>query len=273
MNFINFLWFVKDNSISLGTVIAFIPEVEKAVVEITSSSILNNSYGKREMTKYNITEIQLASRIADKTYQILSRAKAKPLPPEPLEWNFSQDGKRIGGMQGHHKDFNYGEYNVFQRAFVFLHSARRLEYLVYRISSCMPLFECVFTNERNEVTQKVCERAAFYLEESAEERMSIFNDLKWAYDLRSTFLHGQSPSNKQVNPEMLKSISVRVDELLRATLTMIIMFDNSIFEDDIKRNSFLKNLIFGHTAYLLDKEYQKNIEERSTAQLKRNKKK
>lgn len=272
MDFLNFLWFAKDNSISLGTAIIFVPEIKKAIVEVKPSSILNNCSGDRVQIEYDKSEIIYATSIKDKCTSILTNAKAKPLDPEPVSWDLTPEGKRISGISGHHKDFDYSEYNAFQRAFVFLHSARRLDYLVYRISSYMPLFECLFTTERNEVTQKVCERVAFYLGDDTEERVSIFNDMKWAYDLRSAFLHGQSPSKKHVNRDALIKMSTRLDELIRAALTMIIMVDSHIFENDIKRDYFLKYLIFGETAYLLDEDYQKKENERLAKQLKDNRK-
>ena len=89
------------------------------------------------------------------------------------------------------------------------------------------------------------------------KRISIFNDIKAAYELRSVYLHGQKPEKKKIHKDNLTKISIRLDELLRATLTMIIMCDSEIFQDEDLRSCFLKYLIMGESAYLLSPEYIK----------------
>ena len=52
------------------------------------------------------------------------------------------------------------------------------------------VLECLFSTDPMEVTHKLSERVALFLEQSPEERQNIFKEIKKLYGLRSTIVHG-----------------------------------------------------------------------------------
>ena len=255
-DYLNFFWFVKDNSITVGEAIVYIPEIKDSAVKIRIPSIKNTCTGKREDTCYNSDEINFAQEISGRAEKLCPNVNV--FIADHTEWEEDKDGKPIKGSMGHHEDFDYSKFNVFQRAFQFLGSARKLDLILYKIAAYIPVFECIFTTDRTEVTQKVCERTSFYLEGDIEQQIAVFNDIYAAYGLRSAYLHGQKPAKSTSNKD-LKNLSTRLDELLRAILIMILLYDSDTFKDDDLRSIYLKYLIMGKGAYLCSPEYKKML--------------
>jgi hypothetical protein len=248
-------WFVKDCCLSVSNGMADVPELAKMTVTITSNSVLHNSLGKLETVTLMQSDILLATQVYSK-YQSLMGPQSPPIDDE-IEWIRNKDGKPIKAFQGLSSDFDYGTYNCIDRAMVFLNSARKAQYFVYKIAYYIPILECLFTTDKFEVTQKVSERVAFYIEEDEDERIAMYDFIKEVYDIRSTFLHGQKFKSKNIQRDVLEPHSIRLDEVVRAILTLVIMHDSDYFvgteqgihKNDVKekRDKYLKYLMFSKT--------------------------
>ena len=254
-SFVNCLWFVKDNSITVTGAIAYIEGMPKSITTANSNVVFQNSVGKRVDSVFNIEEILYACKIFVNMNKVCMNGTHKE--EDPIEWIRNKDGKAVKGFQGYSLDFDYSAYNCVERAMVFLSTARKTEYLVYKIAFYIPILECLFATDKGEVVQKESERTAIYLEDSRDKMIEIYEFIKDAYEIRSTFLHGQKFHSRKITKEILEPIAIRLDEIIRASLLTVIMCDSENFigivsngnskEKIEKRTKFLKYITFYDT--------------------------
>lgn len=230
--FLSFLWFVKDNSIGILNAIIFIPEIKGCVLENTIKSLHVNCVGKSETVWFTQSETLRAKDIYLKFTEINKSPtwdKNAPMNLPPINWNLNDEGKPSFALDNQAYMVQYSEFNCIERALVFLNTARKTDYLVYKIAYYMPIFECLFTTDKAAVTHKVCERLAIYLEEDRDKRIELYNFMENVYNIRSTFLHGQKFSAADIKSDQLIPISTRMDELVRSAFLMIILYDSDNF--------------------------------------------
>ncbi|TCD08601.1 hypothetical protein EZ449_12235 [Pedobacter frigidisoli] len=106
----------------------------------------------------------------------------------------------------------------------------------------MPILECLFSSDSNEVVQKVSERTAYYIGTTKAYRIDIFKTIKGSYDARSKFVDGQSV---RTNYTKLSEQAMSKDNIVRKVLTKLIEQDDKIFlgkENEL--NKYLIELIF-----------------------------
>jgi len=155
---------------------------------------------------------------------------------EILETNFLLD-KLFGIKMGHKDDSSLkkNKSNRIERAIIFVNEARATADLPKKIAMYVASLECLFTTKNEEVTHKVSERCACYIEATPESKMSTFYIIKKAYGIRSSYMHGKDVS---LNREILIDISVSIDEMLRVTLNKIINNHIEFFLRDPKDKTF-----------------------------------
>jgi len=110
-----------------------------------------------------------------------------------------------------------------------------------KIAFTIPVLECLFSTDANEVTQKVSERAAFYFGKDNTERQGIFDIIKDVYNLRSKYFHGQELKSKHESIDNQKLLSLSMDCLLRRIFTKVIMEDSALF-NEFDQNKFDKDM-------------------------------
>ena len=127
------------------------------------------------------------------------------------------------------------------RAWTFLLKSRMTHVLPMKIAFTIPVLECLFSTDANEVTQKVSERAAFYFGKDNTERQGIFDIIKDVYNLRSKYFHGQELKSKHESIDNQKLLSLSMDCLLRRIFTKVIMEDSALF-NEFDQNKFDKDM-------------------------------
>jgi len=116
-----------------------------------------------------------------------------------------------------------------ERAFQFLGSARGTVNIFVKIAHYCSALEALFCSDSNEISHKLAERIAVFLETSSPMRVRLFRQIKEAYGLRSKVIHGAKP---RCEAEDLLRICATLDEVVRRVLNRIIAKDDwkSFFE-------------------------------------------
>lgn len=212
-----FLWFVKDNSISLDFISGIIDE--KEIIVVTKCLILyTNRFGEFEAEKFSEYELKKALEIQQKYNSIF----------QPKRESFKDIVNKI---DTNYNTTSYNEHNRIQRSIKFLQALRATVFLPQKISLYIPIFECLFSIDATEISHKVSERIAYYLGSNKEERLEIFKTTKECYDLRSKFFHGSDLGKSHNTFESQKILAEKVDEICRKILLKVIHEDSSIFLD------------------------------------------
>jgi hypothetical protein len=128
----------------------------------------------------------------------------------------------------------------FDRAFYFLQAARGSPDLGVKIANYCTCFETLFSTDAQELSHKLAERIACFLEKDLENRISVFHTIKKAYAIRSRIVHGSRGSSKL--GEQLREVSVSCDNLIRRILVRILeepslqeYFQKAISDKDIEK--------------------------------------
>ena len=213
------LWLIKDNSINLDTGFLTTEGTFPRVVSNDWKARFSNSSGSFEAAIFNRAQLEEA---ADLLSLWLSSAEEN-----------NQD-----------RDFLFKNAARLHRVVFFLQAARAQDRLPLRIAHYCTCFETLFTTDSIEVSHKVAERMARFLGTTPEERQRIYDQVKDAYGIRSSVVHGELLSKRFANVE---PNSVECDRLLRSTIRRILL-DPSLLEmflsEKGKLNAFFKELIF-----------------------------
>lgn len=231
--FLVFLWFVKDNSISLEQAYGHFT-IAKTVSWWTGRNIFSTCTGQFENTKFNEVELEeVVNLLLNYTeHCAVSEAQSKQKTSwvkKPME-----SGEFRAGVDP------YKIENRIERTMSFLSSARSTPHLPQKITHYMAILECLFSSDGSEIIHKVSERTAFYLEETKAERIALYKAIKNAYSVRSKFVHGDEPKKTH---EQLCDIAIEVDIIIRRVLKKVILTDYKIFlQKDL--NQYFTELIF-----------------------------
>lgn len=106
------------------------------------------------------------------------------------------------------------------RGFYFLQGARARPDLGLKIATYCTCLEALFSTDTQELSHKLAERIACFLETGHKERIKVFNDVKTAYGIRSKIIHGAGGSQRM--RETIGNASVSLDEILRRVLLRIV---------------------------------------------------
>lgn len=226
-----FLWFVKDNSISLDFISGICDE--KEIITVTKCLILyTNRFGEFKAEKFSVNELKKALEIQQKFNSIF------PTKQEPYK-------DLVNTIDTNFNSTSYNEHNRIQRSLKFLQALRSTVYLPQKISLYIPIFECLFSIDATEISHKVSERIAYYLGNSKEGRVEIFKTIKECYDLRSKFFHGSDLGKSHNTFESQKELANKIDDICRRVLLKVIQDDSSIFlETKPNLQKYFDSLLF-----------------------------
>ncbi len=226
------IWIIKDHSccIDKGFIELFeIISSKKIISFFGSSNYLGsiNTYanGKIEKTKYSIKELE-------KTIEIFSEFKFRSYDETfDLTNNVSI----------------YNEQNRIGLALSFLSEIRPQHSLGIKISNFCSLFEAMFSTNSHEITHKLSERIACFLESKPEKRLELYKKIKSIYSIRSLIVHGSTINQKK--HMKLEELSSLADDITRKLLTKILknkhlvgFFVNS---NNVELDDYLNLIIFG----------------------------
>jgi hypothetical protein len=112
------------------------------------------------------------------------------------------------------------ETSRLERAFYFLQAARAASDLGVKISNYCTCFEALFSTDAQELSHKLAERIACFLEPELPNRLELYHTVKKAYGIRSKVVHGVAGSPK-LRDTVKKTASV-CDEVARKVLVRIL---------------------------------------------------
>lgn len=115
------------------------------------------------------------------------------------------------------------------RAMEFVNTARTARNIAIKIANYCSALETLFTTDSIELSHKLAERVAFFLDSRGENRATVFRSIKKLYGIRSKVVHGDVLQPRQI--EELPLLSVQCDNYLRAIL-------KAIFESDELKEVF-----------------------------------
>lgn len=198
--FSNSLWFIKDNAVT--PYIASICSDSNIEPEMLRRNVYyTNSLGSYDTVEFSKEEFNEAMN----WYNILD------------EFTFKKQSNSVDMSNNLSNMSNNINFNVpsFQRAFYYLDNARKSDFLPAKIASYISILETIFA-ANGENTQKVAERTAYFIGETVEERIAIYDDVKSIYDIRSCYVHGSLISDKK--HQTMPEISGKADVIVRRTL-------------------------------------------------------
>ena len=129
--------------------------------------------------------------------------------------------KAVVSQKLHHLIPNLPDRNRLMRCHDTISGARASTYLPQKIALYVTALETLLSTSASELTYRLSERAAFFLGSSAENRRELFENIKAAYSVRSSVVHGDTLSSKYQSWDALAAIATQCDELLRQALLKI----------------------------------------------------
>ena len=238
-DFLHFLWFVKDCGIAPVLNIGVVHDKE-LLFYFSEISYTTNRYGESNDVYFSKSDLDMAGEFLAKYISVC--------PGKPIEIDESlliQSTDEVKPHSSIHKITPNPKENVVNyritRAWTFLLKSRMTHVLPMKIAFTIPVLECLFSTDANEVTQKVSERAAFYIGKDNTERQGIFDIIKDVYSLRSKYFHGQKLQSKHESIDNQKLLSLSMDCLLRRIFTKAILEDSALF-NELDQNKFDKDM-------------------------------
>lgn len=220
------LWLVKDNSVQCDT--AFLIHDHDEITPKSEASSLRIQYqftksnGLIEDTSFTKNEIIEFSKYHDTIESHFYSKKSGPFGFMP-EKNFSR----------------------INRGLIFVKQAREARNLAYKISNYCSALETLFSTDSVELSHKLSERIAFFLQNEFGV-LETFKTIKKAYRIRSKLTHGDTLDNKQI--ENLDGLSIKIDNILRVSINKIIMNKEFLEIFESPKNvidQYFEGLIFG----------------------------
>lgn len=198
------LWTVKDNSADFDLGFLYF-ENKREEFQASSNVVSTGNYtcsGLREQVVFTAKELVEASTFL-KMNVIIRTQKAKVA--------------------------NSNQYNRITIANYFLQHARSCNDLGLKMTSYCSALETLFSNDSTELSHKLSERIAHFLQQDKMDRIELFRNIKKCYEFRSKVIHGDTLKSGKV--EELDSLIVKVDNVCRD----IMKFS---FEKPIEENVF-----------------------------------
>ena len=192
------MWFVKDNSITPNSAITYNgPGVPKKYPASYNGYDVNYlATGERKDVYFSVEELNEASKwyklILDNT--IFARVR-----------EFKNGGPEFD---------NIPNLPSFHRALDFLNYARCEKNISSKIALYISILECIF-GVKGENTQKVSERAAWFIGTSGNERLDIYETLKNSYRERSNYIHGSMIKQSEQVVRDRKEVVQNLDNIVR----------------------------------------------------------
>jgi hypothetical protein len=192
------LWLVKDNAVTVEN--GFIQSDRPYNV---SSRIWSNvcmlSDGRREETRFTRQELKSAREFHRALF-----SDTDSQTHADLDLVLSREV--IGPDQ-----------SPLSRALYFVGSARSSAQLGVKIANYCSALEALLVTSPTELVYRLCQRIAWLLGETPEERIDLFRQLKTSYDFRSKAVHGSHASAKKLANDLVPAAR-KCDELLRAVV-------------------------------------------------------
>lgn len=208
--FSNALWFIKDNAVL--PYLASICSDQNIEPEVLRKNLYySNSLGNADIVEFSKDELKEAMS----WYDILESFTHK-------KEKVSIDMSKQLTNTSHFISFNTPS---FQRAYYYLSNARISDFLPAKIASYISVLETLFA-VYGENTHKVSERAALLIGKDSEERVSIYYNVKYCYDIRSWYVHGKQI--KDDKRDMFPKYCSIIDDIIRRVFKKMLVEHNEL---------------------------------------------
>ncbi|MBD0381301.1 HEPN domain-containing protein [Paenibacillus sedimenti] len=195
------LWLIKDNSVDIAEVDIYCYDGDfKYSINRHDMRVVTDASGIQEDVEFSDDEIEQAINYADKIKSF----------------------KGVDFNDTNYNEIHYNELSRFDRALGFIKHARAETLLPLKIAFYVQFLESIITASKStELTHRIGERLARLLGKDFEERKEIYSQIKRAYAVRSSFVHGQQLDRSYRTKEVVLDISLKLDNYIRQV--MIIM--------------------------------------------------
>ncbi|MEC6747326.1 hypothetical protein VXN63_02145 [Marinilactibacillus sp. XAAS-LB27] len=218
--FSNALWFVKDNAVTPHMATMSTDEFGKySPIGLRRNLYVSNSKGEYEIMNFTKKEIVSATRWIEKLEGFNS---TKDMTGERFWENELQNMSVL-------LNFNIPS---FDRAYYFLQSTRRLDFLPAKIAGYISILETLFVI-KGDNRKKASERTAALIGVDNDEKIKLKSTVTKAYDIRSDYIHG-SLINEGTN-ELISVLSYEIDEIVRRVFKELIL-NRSDLNNEAKSN-------------------------------------
>lgn len=204
------LWLIRDNSLS--TDVVFMESTNTQGQPTYSSNFLHAGSvcadGVRRKVRYSRTELVEACELYRTDKQLEQGVNAPPTLGSTDE--VEPRGRVVAA----------GAVPALVRACFFVSAARGGDDLPTKVGHYVTCLEVLFSDDSTELSHKLAERIALFLEDSFESRKKLFQTVKKLYSVRSTVVHGDTFSSPGRIRDMT-NVSREADDLVRRVLRRI----------------------------------------------------
>jgi len=203
--FVNMLWCVKDNALGVENGFLDSPDIISSRIWSMNCTLAD---GTDCVTTFSRDELRTARTLYHKFTDM-------------TEWSGNELNEALM------REVVEPDSIPLNRAIFFIGAARSSSQLSVKIANYCSALESLLITSPTELTYRLCQRVAWLLGESTEERYELFQQLKDAYDFRSKVVHGSYTSAKKLRNDLLPSVRA-CDTILRGVL-------GQVLEDEVLR--------------------------------------
>jgi len=219
-NLICSFWFVKDHSIQSYPCLATFPGQDRPYNRNLNNKMFSNSKGEMD-TVVEFTGDEFEKGI----YFFLESNRFTAMIPETHPKSVTE------GQTSHLGTINYVVYNKkvnrITRALFLIKNAMTNSLLPEKIKVYISVLECLFSTSRQELSLTISTRTSQYIEGDEDRKLEVYNVVRTAYGIRSSFVHGDALENKLAAIEKLRDCSQKMDQILREILIHVMKASSS----------------------------------------------
>jgi hypothetical protein len=217
------LWLVKDNAINDET--GFLFNTKPPITACSNSlySLFTNHRGDKDTTQIDSEALARATKLFD---DHITDNKSSIIKPKS---QLTKMRPRV------------------VRALYLVPAARSESDLTLKIASYCSSLETLFSTNQVELSHQLSERVAYFLCETASERLDMYRKLKRAYAFRSKVVHGATVNEKDFDE--LTSTCEFLDNICRALITRLLSDTEEVKKfsgDNQQLEEHLLKMVLGH---------------------------
>lgn len=220
------LWMIRDNSVYVRDGFLFVYENvfrDGVTFKASLSTINSKASSVIEDTTFSREEIVALAEGMD-VFPIEEVRSGKSFR-EPTQFQYFKSGK-IGRKM---------------TAWIYVFYARAAAALTIKVLMYITAMEALVSTSTAELSHQVSERVAVLLGKDAQERLSIYNDIKKGYGIRSKAAHGEPVRGTEADTAALL---VTIDDYTRRLMALDTPYDL----DQEKMNEFFMERLMGEYA-------------------------
>lgn len=226
-NFLYNLWEIKDNNAYVrdGFLLLYHTDFSSGILNKASlNEVFSRSDLSREPTSFTLDEINQAIE----KWEAFDLNEIENLPGKYPNDTIFKKIKNNNPIQ--------------DRMLYHILGAKASSVLPMKILFYCAALETLFSIEKSsEIAHRVAERVSWFIGTSTEERIEIFHNVKKAYDIRSTVIHGAFLTEREL--QSLTDLSKFLDSILRQIFHSPNLGTLNIHDTESYQNYFLSKIM------------------------------